>query len=245
MLNKLFGVREQNGAAAPAGVRLYAIGDVHGRLDLLDELLAMIAGEPADGEKRIIFLGDYIDRGPQSREVIERLVRLGADEPGSVFLRGNHEAVVLSFLEDPLRHADWLNWGGVETLESYGVARAAYRSPGDVRADFAGKLPPAHLRFLQGLDLSLTLGDYFFVHAGVKPGVALSEQEERDLLWIRGEFHNAPEDKRPDKVVVHGHHPIKKPLDAGWRIAVDTGACFAGSLTAVVLEGTTRRFLST
>lgn len=245
MLNKLFGTREGADAAAPEGLRLYAVGDVHGRLDLLDRLLALIAAETSAAAKRLIFLGDYVDRGPDSRGVIERLVEIAARAPDSVFIRGNHEAILLSFLEDPDRFADWFEWGGVETLESYGVPAEATAAPKEAAAALAASMPATHLAFLRGLPLSATFGDYFFVHAGVRPGVALDAQAERDLLWIRGEFHNAPADKRPDKVIVHGHHPIRRPLDAGWRIAVDTGACFSDKLTAAVLEGSTRRFLST
>lgn len=246
MLDKLFGARPAAPppAAAPPGLRLYAIGDIHGCRAELDSLLALIEADPAEGvEKRLVFLGDYVDRGPDSRGVLDRLIALAAGSPQAVFLKGNHEAAMLDFLRAPETGDAWLQWGGEETLESYGVDPVA-RPPSAIAADFRDRLPAAHRAFLEGLELHRAFGDYLFVHAGLRPGVALDAQEERDLLWIRGEFHNAPADKRPDKVVVHGHHPGRKPIDAGWRIAVDTGACYGGKLTAVALEGETRRFLA-
>ena len=246
MLKKLFG-DNGSGARTPEGMRLYAIGDIHGCSDLLDTLMDAISAdsEKFDGETRLIFLGDYIDRGPDSRGVIERLLETAAARPNAAFIKGNHEAAMLDFLADPWGGEEWLSWGGAETLHSYGVTSALGRDPEDVAADARERLPKPHLDFLESLDLTHLCGDYFFVHAGVKPGTPLTAQAESDLLWIRSEFHNTRVADRPDKVVVHGHHPMKKPLDAGWRIAVDTGACFTGRLTAVVLEGTERWFLST
>lgn len=230
---------------APDGMRIYAVGDIHGCADLLDRLTADIVKEESADRSRtqLIFLGDYIDRGPDSCGVIERLIAIRRDRPNTVFLKGNHEAVFLDFLSNPADYADWMAWGGGETLESYGVhwlddAKAVSR-------DIGAKIPKSHLGFLRELELWRVFGDYLFVHAGLRPGRPIEEQDERDLLWIRGEFHRAAPADRPDKVVVHGHQPLKKPLDAGWRIDVDTGACFAGKLTAVVLEGETRRFIST
>jgi len=247
MLKKLFGATKGAGAgsAAPEGVRLYAVGDIHGCAGQLDALLAQIEAEPAEMlEKRIVFLGDYVDRGPDSRAVVERLVALQKSKPQTVFLKGNHEAAMLDFLHAPDAEASWLNWGGAETLQSYGIAQIFSREPHLVAAEFADRLPAAHRAFFDGLELYSVAAGYLFVHAGVRPGVPLEAQEERDLLWIRGEFHNALPERRPDKVVVHGHHPVKKPLDAGWRVDVDTGACYGGKLTAAVLEGTNRRFIS-
>lgn len=246
MLKNLFG-ESKSGARAPSGLRLYAVGDIHGRADLLDRLLADIDRDAAggDGRAQLIFLGDYIDRGPDSAGVIDRLVALGRERPETVFLKGNHEAVMLDFLADPWGASDWLSWGGVETLKSYGLSGSLLDDPDALADALRAQLPASHLVFLQSLELWRRFGDYFFVHAGVRPGAPLSAQTEQDLLWIRGEFHNAEPDERPDKVIVHGHHPMKKPLDAGWRIAVDTGACFTGRLTAVALEGETRRFIST
>lgn len=244
MLKNFFG-----GAAKPArtaqGERIYAIGDIHGCADLLDSLLGKIAADSGGTPFRLVFLGDYIDRGPDSRGVLDRLCALKTKGAEASFLKGNHEDVFLDFMRHPAENADWLDWGGAEMVASYGVKGADEMGAAALAASMRARMPAAHLDFLQSLATTARSGDYLFVHAGVRPGVALADQREQDLLWIRGEFHNAPEDKRPDAVVVHGHHPMKKPLDAGWRIAVDTGACFTGRLTAVVLDGETRRFLST
>ncbi|MEM6538420.1 MAG: metallophosphoesterase family protein [Pseudomonadota bacterium] len=227
------------------GVRIYAIGDIHGRLDLLEALLTKIEAEETDSKKRLVFLGDYIDRGPESRGVIDLLIAEQNKRPDTVFLKGNHEQALLDFLDDPMAGDAWLDWGGEETVVSYVVDYAPTRPPQAVADTLKDRLPETHIRFLEGLDTSYTNGDYFFVHAGVLPGVPLEEQSAKDLLWIRREFHETPKDKRPSKVIVHGHHPTDQPLDAGWRIGVDTGAVWTDKLTAVVLEGQDRRFVST
>lgn len=244
MLKNLFGGGR---AKAPEGLRIYAIGDIHGRADLLDRLMTEIEAEESAAAARtqLIFLGDYLDRGPDSPGVIDRLVALSRARPETVFLKGNHEAVYLDFLERPAAFEDWLHWGGAETLESYGVAQPWSRPVKDLASEMLRRMPGEHFTFIKRLELACAFGDYFFVHAGVRPGVPLDAQEEHDLLWIRGDFHRASSRERPDKVIVHGHRPTKKAVDAGWRIGVDTGACFSGKLTAAVLEGETRRFLST
>lgn len=244
MLGKLFGGKGP-AAAIPDGERVYAIGDVHGCDGLLDALLALIEMDGGSAKSRLVFLGDYVDRGPGSRAVIDRLLTVRAERPGTVFLKGNHEQAMLDFLDTPDLSEEWLHWGGDKTLESYGVANIWTRHPGDLARELGAALPASHREFISALDLWNICGDYAFVHAGFKPGVAIEDQAEEDCLWIRGEFHNAATQSRPDKVVVHGHHPVKKPLDAGWRIDVDTGAVWSDALTAVVLEGTTRRFIST
>jgi serine/threonine protein phosphatase 1 len=246
MMDKLFG-RVRAPARVPEGLRVYAVGDIHGCSDLLDALTAAIRADEAGATLRsqLIFLGDYVDRGPDSKGVLDRLIALRRERPETTFLKGNHEAAVLDFLRDPEANAQLFNWGGAETVQSYGVDLAVRRPVAEVADEFRARLPATHLQFLEGLELTKTIGDYLFVHAGVRPGIAIDAQDEQDLLWIRAEFHNAPADKRPDKVVVHGHQPVRKPVDAGWRIDVDTGACFTGRLTAVVLEADSRRFLST
>jgi serine/threonine protein phosphatase 1 len=246
MLKNLFGEKAPL-ARAPEGKRLYAIGDVHGCADLLDRLMDQIGSEERSAKKpsQLIFLGDYVDRGPDSRGVIDRLLKIRLERPETVFLKGNHEAVFLEFLDDAMEAADWLDWGGVETVQSYGVGDVATRDPVELAEELRARIPTEHLAFLKSLELWRVFGDYAFVHAGFKPGKAIGAQDERDMLWIRGEFHQAPPETRPDKVVVHGHQPIRKALDAGWRIDVDTGACFTGKLTAVVLDGAERRFIST
>jgi serine/threonine protein phosphatase 1 len=232
-------------AAAPEGERLYAVGDIHGCAGLLDALLGIINADAGQSKRRLIFLGDYVDRGEDSKAVIDRLLAIRAAEPDAIFLKGNHEEAILDFLDAPDRNEDWLHWGGDKTLESYAISDIWSKTPMRLALELAERIPPAHLDFLRGLDLWRALGDYVFVHAGFRPGVALADQKESDCLWIRGEFHNAAPEGRLREVVVHGHHPVKKPQDHGWRIAVDTGAVWSDVLTAVVLEGTTRRFIST
>lgn len=244
MFGRLFGSKDHT-ATAPEGERLYAIGDIHGCAGLLTSLLASIATDGAGVKRRLIFLGDYVDRGPDSRGVVDQLIAIKTSEPGAIFLKGNHEEAMLGFLAEPDRNEEWLHWGGDKTLESYGVGDIWRRPAAELAKDLSENLPAGHRLFLEQLELWRVLGDYAFVHAGFRPGVALDEQKQEDCLWIRTEFHNAAPEARPAHVVVHGHHPVKKPIDAGWRIAVDTGAVWSDALTAVVLEGTTRRFIST
>jgi serine/threonine protein phosphatase 1 len=243
MISKLF--QGKPSAAAPDGELIYAVGDIHGCAALLDALLEKINADAAGKPRRLVFLGDYVDRGDDSKGVIDRLVSIRAREPETIFLKGNHEQAVLDFLDAPDRNEDWLHWGGDKTLESYGAEDIWSKPPARLAAELNDRLPDAHFDFLTTLELWRILGDYVFVHAGFRPGVALEEQSEEDCLWIRAAFHNAPPEGRPREVVVHGHHPVKKPQDHGWRIAVDTGAVWSDSLTAVALEGTTRRFIST
>jgi serine/threonine protein phosphatase 1 len=191
-----------------------------------------------------VFLGDYIDRGPHSRQVLDSLIarrRLHA----AVFLKGNHEACVHQVLSDPSVLPDWLHIGGLNTLLSYGVDASSYahdqQAPYIVAAAFSQALPESHYNFLQGLALSLSCGDYFFVHAGVRPGIPLVRQSERDLLWIRNDFLLHEEDF--GKVVVHGHSPTNSPDIRPNRINIDTGAYATGQLTCLVLEGDGIRFL--
>ena len=261
MLDK-FRTKKKKASDIGDGKRIYAIGDIHGCAAELDTLLDKIAADGdsadlassvfsdgADGHapkpQQLIFLGDYVDRGPDSKGVIDRLITLKNARPESIFLKGNHEAIMMDFLNDPEDMLHWLEWGGEETLASYGVTCAVSRPAEELAAELTEKMPSSHLPFLKSLSLTHQKGDYLFVHAGVRPGVAIADQQEEDLLWIRGRFHKASANERPDCVVVHGHQPMKKPLDAGWRIAVDTGACWTGQLTAVALEGVTRRFIST
>ena len=243
MMERLFRKSGRN-AAVPNGKKVYAIGDVHGCADMLDELLWIIKDDAGSlYSAKLIFLGDYVDRGPNSRGVIDRLISIGNDYPDAVFLKGNHEALMLDYLEEPEDLSQWIEWGGEETLHSYGVDTVG-KSHSALAEEFLKTAPKSHVDFLNGLALTHVEGDYLFVHAGVRPGAPLEEQTEADLLWIRKRFHNASPETRPEYVVVHGHTPTDKPEDAGWRVGVDTGACYGGMLTAVVLEGTSRRFLS-
>ena len=229
-------------------MRVYAIGDIHGRLDLLDALACEVKADLEHGLSKdavSIFLGDYIDRGPDSAGVVERLM-IGDFPTRIVALRGNHEAELLRFLEDDTILEEWRRFGGLETLTSYGVdVEAVLRGQGYKTAQAALKrnLPLNHLKFLERTPLSCEVGDYFFCHAGVRPNVPLDRQDERDLLWIREEFTNH---RNPfGKIIVHGHTPTPEPEILANRIGVDTGAYATGRLTCLILEGQDRRFIST
>jgi serine/threonine protein phosphatase 1 len=232
-------------AKIPEGLRVYAIGDVHG----CDQLLAA-AHNAIDNHQRtapgpsytIVHLGDYVDRGPDSAAVIDRLSARSGD-PAIVALRGNHDQMMLDFLADPdTCGAVFLRNGGKETLRSYGVGTRGmnYAALG---AALAAALPSNHLNFLQNLAFSVQFGDYFFCHAGVRPGVALAAQDPHDLLWIREEFLSDQGDH--GAVVVHGHTPTDDltPEIHPNRIALDTGAVFGGPLTVAVFEGRDVHFL--
>ena len=237
-------------ARVPAGSVVYAIGDIHGRADLLDLLHDRIAADAAlrQADRKVaVYLGDYVDRGLRSKAVIDRL--LAAPLPGfeTVFLKGSHEDVLLKFLEAPESGRDWMRCGGLETLASYSVTGlpvtddpAAFRAACEA---FRNRLPPAHLGFFRALALWHVEGDYFFAHAGVRPGVALDRQSARDLMWIRDDFIHAREDF--GKVVVHGHTPEGAPVMRSNRIGIDTGAWMTGMLTALALEEDRRAFLDT
>ena len=237
--------------AVPTGSRIYAIGDVHGRLDLLTRLHALIAADAAEASARrrmIVYLGDYIDRGPDSRGVIELLLQTRLPGFEHVPLFGNHEDFLLQFLEHAEVGPNWCAYGGSATLASYGVRPPSGFTPHaadfeTARRALADELPSTHIDFLRGLKLTHTEGGYLFVHAGVKPGVALADQQAEDLLWIRGEFLESPDDF--GACVVHGHTIVETPEQHTNRIAIDTGAFATGTLTALVLEGTERRFIQT
>lgn len=232
-------------ASLPADLRVYAVGDVHGRADLLGAMLAAIDRDVAQApvaERRIVMLGDYTDRGPASREVIDLLVARSAD-PGFVCLRGNHDDWLETFLTHPEAVGDnFLRWGGLETLASYGIdlGRAPWRHQ-ELSRELNRLLPAAHRRFLAQLRDRHVEGDYLFVHAGVRPGVPLDEQSRHDLIWIRDAFHHHRGSF--SKVVVHGHTPNDQIEVLPNRINVDTGAYATGVLSAVVLEERRRRFI--
>jgi len=231
-----------------SGRRLYCIGDIHGRLDLLRELHRGIErdAERFDGAKTIVYLGDYIDRGLQSREVIDELLSAPLTDFETVHLLGNHEQTLLDFLRYPEHAFGWLNWGGRETLLSYGVdLPPGFQRPDPVllRDELQANLPDTHLAFMQSLPLTYVAGNYLFVHAGIRPGVPLAEQRGSDLLWIRQEFLDYAEPH--EHVVVHGHSISEEVEMRANRIGIDTGAFFTGVLTALVLEGTEQRLLQT
>ncbi len=218
-------------------MRLYAIGDVHGRLDLLEEMHRRIAAELADdppADWRIIHLGDYVDRGPDSRGVIDFLIAAQAHDERNLAVLGNHDAGFLEFLATPDAESIFARHGGAATAMSYGVADPDFRDPRTAEA--LGRLAPAeHRQFIGALPLSHSFGDFFFCHAGIRPGVPLDDQTRSDLIWIRGEFHNWP--GLFDKVIVHGHTPHHEAEVLPNRVNVDTEAWRSGVLTALVVEG--------
>lgn len=252
-LGRLFGKRNRVGlqtAGVPEGVRVYVIGDIHGCIGLLERLHALVAedaGSAPRGTRRIIvYLGDYVDRGLHSREVLD--VLSGRPLPGfdPVFLRGNHDQQFLDFFEEPRSGAIWFRYGGDATVYSYGVRIPETVGALDrftyVRDELAAKVPAAHIEFLAHTQLYCEIGDYAFVHAGIRPELPLDRQVPEDLLWIRDGFLEY--DRPLDKVVVHGHSVSDQPQLREHRIGIDTGACYGNALTCLVLEGHGRRFLS-
>lgn len=233
--------------ALPEGERVYAIGDVHGCDRQLAAMLSLIAADNAHlppARVSLVMLGDYIDRGPASAAVLQRLGQPLSWCHQTVLLKGNHEEMLETFLADPAYGAQWRHFGGLETVASFGIDVAEMRrGRGLEAAREALATAMAGCGEMWGrLVLHHAIGDYFFCHAGVRPGVALDQQSEKDLLWIRGEFLSADHDF--GKIIVHGHTPVEKPEIARHRINVDTGAYATGLLSCVVLDGTSARFLS-
>ena len=236
-------------AVAPEGERIYAIGDVHGRADLLQPLLAHVltaAARPGAPRVRVVGLGDYIDRGPASREVLDLLAALRTTRATACdLLMGNHEESLKRFLEDPALGSAWCGFGGRETLASYGIEAPLRQDDAtgwrDARDALDRALPDGHHALLDALQFSAEAGGYLFVHAGVRPGVPLDAQDPEDLLWIRDRFlrHRGVH----ERTVVHGHTPARAPHVDHRRIGVDTGAYATGVLTAVVLERDRRSFV--
>lgn len=228
----------------PDGYRLYAIGDVHGRDDLLADLLATIEADSSErrpAKRIIVFLGDLIDRGPASAAVVERLRSYRPADAHVIFLAGNHEEVLLRILDgDEELVADWLRFGGAECLRSYGVDPGELRRMSPERAveTIRSAIPAAHAEFMRRFDDTFRAGDYLFVHAGIRPGVPLAAQVRSDLRWIREPF--LTDRAEHGFVVVHGHTIRKQIEDCGNRIGIDTGAYRFGVLSALGLEGTDR-----
>ena len=238
-------------AATPTGTRIYAIGDIHGRLDLLLRLQALIAGDAARStapRRVLVYIGDYIDRGPNSAGVLDLL--LDRPLPGFeiVHLLGNHEDTLLQFPDDMSVGPSWLTYGGVQTLESYDieVSPGSWRDERELRrlqGEVRRRVPRRHVEFMRNLPLTHLEGDYLFVHAGIRPGVPLERQERDDLLWIRDEFLRSSKDH--GKIVVHGHTISEAPDVQPNRIGIDTGAFHTDRLTCVVLDGSASEFLQT
>ena len=235
--------------AGPPGKRLYAVGDIHGRLDLVDDLLGRIerdiAARPVE-TAALVFLGDLIDRGPDSAGVIDRLLRLDDFPAKALFLLGNHEEFLLRALagEPGVAH-DWLGFGGDACAESYGVAAAALKAMDEERiaAVLRDAVPTAHVEFLHSFGDTFRFGDYLLVHAGIRPGVAIEDQAPHDLRWIRRPFLSDGHDH--GVMIIHGH-TISDGVDRRVnRIGIDTGAYQTGVLTAAVVEGDDLRFIAT
>lgn len=251
MFSKLFR-RKASSDAAPAsgapGARAYAIGDIHGRLDLLELLLERIAEEEAQSERcptYLVFLGDLIDRGPDSAGVVQRLRTTRWDYIKPVFILGNHEEMMLRVLgNEPGLIEDWLAHGGYECAQSYGVpvGRLATLSPEEAAEMLRTYIPAEDVEFLQQFADSFRFGDYLFVHAGIRPGVPVERQTTQDLRWIRAGFLDVERDD--GVVVVHGHTISREPDVRNGRIGIDTGAYMGGPLTAVRIEGQSKRFLA-
>jgi serine/threonine protein phosphatase 1 len=229
-------------ATLPPGERVYAVGDVHGCLDRLVALHEMIAEDmaarPAE-HTTLVHLGDYVDRGADSAQVIDWLINrppVPADE--IVNLMGNHEHMMLSAVvgADKDAPSHWLMNGGADSLLSWGISRAV------PPVEWASRIPRQHLMFLRDLEISRQIGPYLFVHAGVRPGVKLDQQSRQDMLWIREPFLSSRADH--GAVVVHGHTPKREPTVLPNRIAIDTGAVLGGALTCVVLEADMLGFLT-
>jgi serine/threonine protein phosphatase 1 len=240
--------RRSAGPSIPAGYRVYAIGDVHGRLDLVDELLHRIElDRQARGQAKtvIVFLGDLIDRGPASAQVIERLRTYSPHGARLVFLVGNHEEVLLRILRGESQYLrDWLRFGGAECAKSYGINPASLKRGVERAVDsLRNSIPDNHLSFLQKFVDTFRIGSYLFVHAGIRPGVKLAEQSQTDLRWIRDPFLDNDGDH--GFVVVHGHTIGDDVQIRANRIGLDTGAYYSGVLTALGLQGRERWFIQT
>jgi serine/threonine protein phosphatase 1 len=236
---------------APAGAAVYAIGDIHGRADLLDDLLRQISDDarlaPGAVRPSLVMLGDYIDRGAASREVIDHLLSIPKYQFDLYFLRGNHESALIDFINRPETGPTWMTLGGAATLMSYGLRVPA---PGanalawrNAAEGLRTAMPPTHMRFLSQLRYYVRLGDYLFVHAGLRPGKSLARQRPEDLTEIREPFLNSK--NRWPFMIVHGHSPTDKAARMGNRISLDTGAFATGKLSAVKLYGDQVDFFST
>ncbi len=233
----------------PPGRRVYCIGDIHGRLDLLEELHGIILKDCAgfDGTKAVVYLGDYIDRGAQSKQVLDLLIEQPIADFELVHLLGNHEHAMLDFLRNPAGIGTaWLGFGGQVTCLSYGIDPGRIMMNTDLEQlceELSEKLPQSHLDFLNSMPLTHVEGSYYFVHAGIRPGESIEDQETGDLLWIREEFTHSR--RRHEYIIVHGHTISMEVESLPNRIGIDTGAYQTGMLTALVLEGSEQRLLQT
>lgn len=223
----------------PEGIRVYAFGDIHGRADLLREMFTVVDADLVRNPVRRaihVFLGDYVDRGPDSAGTLDLLIERGRRHE-TICLKGNHEVFMLEVLLDPSKLGDWSKFGGLPTLMAYGIQPSFNPDSAEQVALIEAlrkRLPDAHRRFLEGLLPSYVCGDFFFVHAGVRPGIPLNEQTEADMLWIRDEFLDSEENF--GKFIVHGHTPVREPDIRPNRINIDTGAYATGNLTLLTIQ---------
>ena len=253
MLRKFFNrntsKRPIDNASLPEGRRVYAIGDVHGRNDLLKTLLEKIIkddGERSEAASEIIFLGDLVDRGPDSAGVIETAMQIKRDLGDVRFLLGNHEEVYLSAASGSEKATRFFNRiGGKETILSYDISVKDYMDMENatLAAHLPKLIPTSHIEFVKNFEDQIIIGDYAFVHAGIKPGVPLSEQKPKDLRWIREEFLSSKDIH--EKVIIYGHTINDEVVERGNRIGIDTGAYYTEKLTAIGLEGSERWYLDT
>ena len=223
----------------------YAIGDIHGHLDLLKRAHDLIAADQAAyGQGPVVHVGDLVDRGPDSRGVVEYLRAGIASGRDWVVLKGNHDRLLARFLDDPAWADPGLRAemaylhpkiGGAATLASYGIRNAADRPLAPVWREAVAAVPLAHREFLESRPTMFRWGEVVFVHAGIRPGVALEDQTEQDLVWIRGEFLTDPRDH--GMLITHGHTAIEQATHYGNRLNLDSGAAYGGPLSAVVIEG--------
>jgi len=239
-------------ARGPDGMRLYAIGDVHGRHDRLAAMHRRIESQleyaPAS-DWRIIHLGDYVDRGPDSRSVLDFLIEAQKRDPRNIMLAGNHDIGMLEFLADAEPNGLFMNYGGVQTAQSYGVdlVRDAHwfgKAEAIARGHMAlvKAVPRSHVDFLRSLTFSVTFGDFFFCHAGIRPDVPLDSQNQQDLIWIRDVFHDHT--GLYPKVIVHGHTPVPEAEVRANRVNVDTLAWKSGTLSALAVNGSDKRIIT-
>jgi len=251
MLKKFWRQSDRSTPSAPPDRVIYAIGDIHGRADLLKRLHDDIQKDAGTRDpskiRTLVYLGDYIDRGPFIKDVLTMLVEQPLAGFEGYHLKGNHEAMMLDFLSDPTTGLEWRENGGLETLRAYDATQnsidkdpMAYDA---ARDQLEQNIPAAHKSFFQKLLPSISFGDYFFAHAGVRPGVSLDDQDEDDLLWIRHRFLDSDDDF--GKVVVHGHTPDKNVAFKANQIGIDTGAFMSNILTCLVLDGEAQELIQT
>lgn len=232
----------------PRGTRVYAVGDIHGRSDLLQVLIEQIREDDAarsPAATTLVFLGDLVDRGPDSRGVIDRLIALRDSGTKARFLLGNHDEVFLKAASGDMKALRFLTRiGGKETILSYGLSKDQYQALdfNELAQRFIEQVPPEHVAFVRSFEDHISLGDYLFVHAGVRPGIAIEDQSTSDLRWIRGDFLECKD--AHEKMVIHGHSITDEADVRRNRIGIDTGAFASGRLTAIGLEGAERWFLT-